>query len=50
MNVPNEVVNDLVSSTSAVFSGALPLIIILFGLGIAFYIVRQIVSFLPKSK
>jgi hypothetical protein len=50
MNVPTQIVNDIASSTAAVFSGSLPLIIILFGLGISLYIVRTLVGLIPKSK
>lgn len=50
MIVPAQIVSDIASSTSAVFSGSLPLITILFGLGISFYIVRSLVGLIPKSK
>jgi len=48
MIVDNQIVSDLASSTASVFAGTLPLIILLFGLGIAIYVVRQLLSLLPK--
>jgi hypothetical protein len=49
MQVPTTIVTDIASSTASVFAGSLPLIIILFGVGITFYIIRNIVSLLPKG-
>jgi len=49
MIVPTTIVNDLASSTASIFAGSLPLIVILFGIGIAFFIVRNLASFLPKG-
>jgi len=37
------------SSTGAMLTGANPIIIILFGIGIAFFVVKNIISFLPKG-
>lgn len=49
MTIPSTIVSDIASSTSAIFGGSLPLIIILFGISIAFFIVRHLVSLLPKG-
>jgi len=48
MNVPAEIVSDISSSTAAVFSGSLPLILILFGIGIGMFVIRSLISLLPK--
>jgi len=50
MNIPTSIVNDISSSTGATMTGATPLIIILFGLGIAFFVVKNIIALLPKAK
>lgn len=49
MIVPTTIVSDIASSTAVIFSGSLPLIIILFGVGITFYIIRNIIAILPKG-
>lgn len=49
MNIPTSIVNDLASSTGAVLNGSIPLILILFGIGIAFFVVKNIVALLPKG-
>jgi len=49
MQVPSSIVTDIASSTAAVSNGAMPLLVILFGLGVAFYIIRHLVSLLPKG-
>jgi len=48
MTIPASIVSDISSTTASVLSGSIPLIIILFGIGIAFYVVRNLASFLPK--
>lgn len=50
MTIPTEIINDISSSTASVLDGSIPLILILFGIGIAFYIVKGLMSFLPKSR
>jgi hypothetical protein len=49
MIIPSNIVVDISSTTSSVISGSLPLIIILFGIGIAFYIARSLITLLPKK-
>jgi len=49
MQIPAQIVNDIASSTGAVLTGSIPLIVILFGLGIAFYVVKNIGLLLPKG-
>jgi len=49
MTIPATIVQDLSSTTASVINGSIPIIIILFGIGIAFYIVRNLASFLPKG-
>lgn len=48
MNIPTTTISDIASSTQSVLTGSIPLILILFGIGIAFYIIRQIINILPK--
>jgi len=48
MIVPSTIVTDLSSSTVSVFAGSLPLIIILFGIGISFFVIRNLISIIPK--
>jgi hypothetical protein len=50
MILATSTVNDLASSTSAVFSGSLPLILLLFGIGVAFYIMRNLIALIPKAR
>jgi hypothetical protein len=49
MQIPSTIVADISSTTASIINGSVPLIIILFGIGIAFYIIRNLVSFLPKG-
>jgi len=49
MVIPSTIVNDIASSTASIFAGSSPLIIILFGIGIAFYIIRNIIAIIPKG-
>lgn len=49
MTIPTSTVTDLITSTGGVLAGLLPLIIIIFGIGIAFYIIKNIISMLPKG-
>ena len=48
MTIPENIVSDLISSTSSVLNGFSNLIIILFSVGIVFYISRGLVNLLPK--
>lgn len=48
MTIPTSIVEDLSSSTASVLDGSIPLILILFGIGIAFFIVKGLIGFLPK--
>lgn len=50
MTIPTQIVNDISSTTSQILDGSIPLILILFGIGIAFYVVKGIISFLPKAR
>lgn len=49
MQIPTTIVTDIASSTATIFRGSLPLIIVLFGIGITFYIIRNLVSMIPKG-
>lgn len=49
MTIPSTIVIDIASTTSSVFAGTTPLIIILFGIGIAFFIIRNIIAIIPKG-
>jgi len=49
MVVPTSIVTDIASSTASVLSGSLPLIIILFGVGITFFVVKSLIVLLPKG-
>lgn len=49
MLVSTSTVNDIASSTASVLAGSLPLIVILFGIGIAFFVLRNVSSLLPKG-
>jgi len=50
MTIPISIVGDISSSTASVLDGSIPLILILFGIGIAFFIVKGLMSFLPKGR
>lgn len=49
MNIPSNIVTDLSSTTVSVMNANMPLMIILFGLGIAFYISIRLIKIFPKS-
>jgi hypothetical protein len=49
MIIATSTVTDIASSTATIFRGSLPLIILLFGIGITFYIIRNLVSMIPKG-
>jgi hypothetical protein len=48
MQIPANIVTDLSSTTAEVINGSLPLIIIILGIGIAFFVIRNIIGLLPK--
>jgi hypothetical protein len=48
MTVPDSIVSDLTASIASVLAGFLPIILMLFGIIIAFYFVRSIVKLFPK--
>lgn len=50
MTIPTEIVNDIMLSVADIFNACQPLILIIFGVGIVFYIAKNIQSLLPKSK
>jgi hypothetical protein len=49
MTIPDPIVSDIVSSIASILNGAMPLIVILFAIGIAFFLVRNLISLLPKG-
>lgn len=48
MVVPSSIVTDLASSTSLVLTGSKSIIIVLFAIGITFYIAKSVIEFFPK--
>jgi len=48
MTIPTSVVTDIASSTAALANGSTSLIIMLFGIGVAFYVGRNVREFFPK--
>lgn len=49
MTVSTQVITDLMASVASVFEACKPLIILLFGVGIVFFIARNIQTLLPKK-
>ena len=49
MTIPSSIVSDIVSSTSGLMISAQPLLLILFGIGIAFYVIQKLVAIFPKG-
>lgn len=49
MNIPTSIVTDITNSTGAVMGGIMPLIIIMFGITIAFYIIKNLITLIPKG-
>lgn len=48
MTIPDTIVNDLMTSTASILGGFAPVIIILLGIGIVFYLSKGILELLPK--
>ena len=50
MTIPVSIVGDISSSTAMVLDGSISLILTLFGIGIAFFIVKGLITFLPRVR
>jgi hypothetical protein len=50
MTIPTEIVSDLTTSVASIFSGCQAVIILALGIVVAFYIVRSIISLVPKIR
>lgn len=48
MTIPTTIVTDIASSTSSVLAGSIPLVLLLFGIGIAFFMAKMLIHLLPK--
>lgn len=48
MTIPDTIVTDLMSSVVTTVNSVIPLIVIIFGVAICFYVAKMIVSILPK--
>ena len=49
MNIPTNIITDIQNSTGAVMGGVMPLIVIMFGITIAFYIIKNLITLIPKG-
>jgi len=49
MTIPDTIVSDLISSVGNVFDACQPLILLIFGIGITFYIAKGIQALLPTK-
>jgi hypothetical protein len=49
MTIPSSIVSDIVSSTSGLMVSIQPLLLILLGIGIAFYVVKRLIVLFPKG-
>jgi hypothetical protein len=49
MTIPDSIVSDIVNSTSGLMLSIEPLLLILLGIGIAFYVLRRLIAFFPKG-
>lgn len=50
MTIPANIITDLEASTRDIFNGSAPLVLVLFGIVIGFYLVRNILGLIPKIK
>ena len=50
MTIPTEIVNDIMLSVASIFNACQPLILIIFGTGIVFFIAKNIQAILPKGR
>lgn len=49
LTIPDSIISDLMMSVESVFNAFSPLILLLFGVGITFYISKQIIALLPHK-
>jgi hypothetical protein len=49
LTIPETIVTDLMMSVESVFNACSPLILLIFGVGLAFYVAQQIMNFLPHK-
>jgi hypothetical protein len=49
MTISTQVITDIMESVAGVFDACKPLILLLFGVGIVFFIARNIQTLLPKK-
>jgi len=49
MTIPTTVVTDIITSVISILDGSTPLIVLLFGTGISFFIAQKVIKMFPKS-
>jgi len=49
MTIPDSIITDLMSSVASVFDACKPLILLIFGVGLVFFIARNIQALLPSK-
>jgi len=49
MTIPTDIITDLMTSTASVFDACKSLVLLIFGVGLVFFIARNIQTLLPSK-